>query len=121
MSHPDFPSLNPRVASTEEVYVPDYVPLTGDNINLKDEVLSQYNQAKKMLHEATYDSSVPLNQKAQLLNSLSTIISTLIKQQQELFNLEQLRKIEGTLVTVLKNYPDVQTEFLAEYERVLSV
>lgn len=123
MSHPDFPSLssdNSGKGLPDDVYVPPYVPVAKENLDLNKELLDQYNAARKLLHTTEYDLAVPANQKAQVINSLSAIISTLIKQQQELYNLEQLKKMETALLFTLKKYPEMQKQFLEDYEKALN-
>lgn len=119
----EFTHLNDQGSSSTdkaEVYVPPYKELTADTFNLNTELLEQLNVAKKLIHDASYDLSIPLNQKAQVINSVSTIIGTFLRQQQDMYNLEQLRKMETTLLEVLKQFPDLQEPFLKAYEAALS-
>lgn len=108
----DFPSLKSKA---EEVYIPDFVPLTSTSLNLEDELLEQYNRARKLLHDANYDEEIPLSQKAAALNSATSIIGALIKSQAELYSLERIKKIESVLIATLKKFPDLQEEFMEAY------
>lgn len=116
---PDFPSLNRGEAPPDDVYVPPYVPVTAENLNLETEFLEQYNTAKKLLHVAEVDMSIGLNQKAQLLNSITSIMNSIVKGQAELYSMERIKIIESTLIRTLKKHPELQTAFMADYKEAL--
>ena len=123
MSNPDFPSLAALSGHTQQEHttrlLSDYQELTADTINLESELLAQYNKAKKLLHDAEYDEEVPLNQKAQVVNSATAILGALIKNQAELYNLERIKKIESVLLRTLQAFPEMQEVFLRDYEQAL--
>lgn len=121
MNYEDFPSLSSskHLNSAEEVYIPDYIPLTSESLNLESELLEQYNRARKLLHDASYDSNAPLNQKAQVINSTTSILAALIKSQAELYSLERVKRIEAALLSTLKAFPEMQEMFLAAYMPML--
>ena len=110
----DFPNLK-RETSADEVYIPDFIPLTSTSLNLEVELLEQYNRARKLLHEANYNQEVPLSQKAAALNSATSIIAALIRSQAELYSLERIKKIESVLIETLKKFPEMQEEFMTLY------
>jgi hypothetical protein len=118
----DFPSLAGEATPKDvpDIYVPPYVELTSKSLNLQDQLLLQYNTASRLLHEAAYDRDTPLSQKASALNSATSILGALTKMQAELYSLERIKAIEGCLISVLKEFPDVQAAFLARYEEALS-
>lgn len=118
----DFPSIDrppTKAPDYDTPYVPEFVPLTAITLNLEDELLEQYNRARRLLHAAQYDDSIPLNQKATAINSATTILGALIKSQAELYSLERVKLIEAVLVATLKKFPDLQAEFLPAYEEGL--
>jgi hypothetical protein len=110
----DFPALKGKTDASD-VYIPAFVPLTATGLNLEDELLEQYNRARKILHDASYDEGIPLSQKAAALNSATSIIGALIKSQAELYSLERIKKIENVLIATLKKFPELQDEFMAAY------
>lgn len=118
----DFPSLGDNHAPRDvpDVYVPPYVDLTSASLNLEEQLLAQYNRAGRLLHEASYDKDTPLSQKAAALNSATTILGALTRMQAELYSLERIKAIESCLIEVLKEFPDVQAEFLKRYEEALT-
>lgn len=118
MNFTDFPSLS-QAETADEVYVAPYVPVTLETLNLEKEFLEQYNTAKKLLHCAEVDMSIGLNQKAQLLNSITSIINAIVKGQAELYSMERIKLIESTLIRVLKKHPELQNAFMADYKEAL--
>ena len=118
MSFPDFPSLS-KPESVDDVYVAPYVPVTMDTLNLEDEFIQQYNSAKKLLHCAEVDMSIGLNQKASLLNSITSIMNAIVKGQAELYSMERIKLIESVLIRTLKKHPELQTAFMADYKEQL--
>lgn len=112
----NFPSLG-DIPSESDTYVPEYVPVTAEQLNLEGEILQQYNAAKKLYHDSSYDLSIPLNQKAQVLNAISAIIGALVKSKQDLYNMDRIKRIESILLSVLKRHPELQKDFMADYAR----
>ena len=111
----DFPSLS-NGTDKNEVYIPDYVPVTSGDIKLGDEFIINLNAAKKLFHDASYDATIPLAQKAQLLNSITSIVNALVKGQLDLYSLEEVKAIERALIASLRKFPEVEKEFMLEYE-----
>lgn len=90
-----------------------------NTLDLSEELVFQFLQAKKMMQDAQDDDDIPLNQKAQLLNSLANMNKQAAELQKSLFSPNQTRLREQALATALKKYPEVQTAFLAELELLL--
>ena len=119
----DFPSLSNQRAGkegletpVEVLEIPELEALTLESLNLKTELLTQYNRTRQMLHEASYDKSVPLNQKAQVINSATSILGALIRSEAELHSLEEVKKIEAVLIQTLRLFPETQDVFLRLYK-----
>ena len=89
-------------------------------LNLDTELLTQYKNAKDLLHEAMDDEEIPLNQKAQIINSITNIIKQILELQEALHNVENMKILESTLVETLKIYPELAAKFLTDYEKALS-
>ena len=89
-------------------------------MDVQGELLKQYNSAKRLYTAAEYDTGVPLNQKAQTLNTISAILGSITKSQTELYNSERLKVMEAVLIDVLKNFPEVQEAFMQRYEERLN-
>lgn len=120
--NPDFSSFEELDAASKTepvktpVFVAPFIELTSIDLNLEAEILIQYNRARRLLHAAEYDETIPLNQKAQALNSATAILAALTKSQGELHSIEKVRKIEAALIKTLKAFPEVNQAFLDEYE-----
>ena len=87
------------------------------DLNLEDELLEQYYTAQDLLQSA---GDQPLNQKAQTLNSITSILQAIIRAQQDLYNIERLKTLENTLIKVLQEFPEIKHKFLDAYEAELN-
>lgn len=77
--------------------------LTLDEVDLTRETLLQLQKAKHLQAEASKkDSKVPMNQQAQVQNSIANIITTLAKVQMDLFTSERHKRIQAAVVRVVK-------------------
>lgn len=90
-----------------------------DELDLDKELLEQYIQATQLREDVKDDEAIPINQKAQLMNTISGILQSIIKSQQELHSIERMKLIENTLIEVLKNHENLKEAFLADYEKAL--
>jgi hypothetical protein len=90
-----------------------------NTLDLEGELLTQYKTAKRMLEEVEGEDEVGLNQKAQMLNTIGSILANIVKTQAELHNIERLKVIEATLIEVLKRHETVREAFLADYEKAI--
>lgn len=108
----------------ESYKTPDKVveTITAKSLNeldLDKELLAQYKNARTMLEEVKSDDEVALNQKAQLMNTITSILSHIINLQEKLHNIETMKRIELTLINVLQNHQTLKDAFLTEYETAL--
>lgn len=99
-------------------------PVNVNAISLKDldldkELAEQYASAKNLFNEIQYDEATPTNQKASVLNTITTILRAIVTMQQELHNVERVKLIETTLIDVLKRHEALRDVFLADYEQAL--
>lgn len=77
-----------------------------DDVNLVEESLRQLQMAKALQAKANEkDSGTPMNQRAQVQNSISNIITTLAKVQMELHTSERIKRIQSAVVKVVKQLP----------------
>lgn len=84
------------------------------DLDLLDELYKQYVIGKQLLSDADADEA-PLNQKAQTLNSVVSILGTITKMRTELYNAEKLKSLEGALLETLKEFPEMSDRFLELY------
>jgi hypothetical protein len=90
-------------------------------LDLDHELLEQYKNAKALLEDIKDDDDIAPNQKAQTLNSISSILSNIIKTQSELHNVERLKMLESTLIETLQKpeFEKLKESFLQAYEKAL--
>ena len=90
-----------------------------NELDLDTELLDQYKNAKLVLTDIIHDDSIAANQKAQVMNTVTSILQAIIKLQQELHNVERLKLIEATLIETLQRHETLKEEFLKDYEKAL--
>lgn len=107
---PKIPTPNPIPKSTVK---------TLKDLDLDKELLDQYQSAKQLLSDVQYEEGVPLNQKAQITNTITSILQAIIKMQQDLYNIEKIKLIENVLIETLKEHETLRDAFLEKYEQAL--
>lgn len=86
------------------------------DINLERELVLQFSQTKLFLAKIIDDKSIPANQRAQAINSCSSILAQLIKMQTDLYSAERLKAMESACVKAMKTMaPEAQEVFLSRY------
>lgn len=105
----------PPKTETKQVAIFNYKP---EDINLRNELAEQYSKAKSLFANIEYDDEVPANQKAQVLNSLVSILAQITKSEAEVHSLNEVKKLEDALITALKQMPeDFQAIFYDAYTK----
>lgn len=87
-----------------------------ENLDVAAELALAYQRAKRLAEAAELDEATPLNQKAQIVNSLNSILASITKSRAEIYSAEQNRALETALLTTLKRFPELQKEFMAAYK-----
>lgn len=94
------------------------VPTSFSEVNLEQELLTAFTKAKQMLTDVEHED-IPHNQKIQNLNSINTVITNIINQQEKVYNIERTKKLEDCLINTLKAFPALKDHFLAAYKLAL--
>lgn len=95
-------------------------PLSLAEMNMEEQLLLQYHALRSVQNEVFGDSEIPVNQQAQIANSVSGVLSKLAEKQQEIYTSERLKKIESVLIALMKEQPTELAEaFLTQYEALL--
>ena len=90
------------------------------DLDLERELVLQVMALQELQNRVIDDDDTPANQKAQVANSLSAALTTLVKLQAEVHNSERLKRLEGTMIDTLNELPTEAAEaFLAKYEQAL--
>jgi len=91
-----------------------------EELDLSSEIMANYVKAKKLYDDALFDDETPANQKAQVLNTITAILASMVKMRTELLTSERIKKLEFCLIETMKVQPkDVQDAFFALYSRHL--
>jgi hypothetical protein len=68
------------------------------HINLTEELGLQYRQGQALLKDAQDDPEIPPNQRAQVYNSVASMLDKIIKLQGEVYSQERLKKYEAAFL-----------------------
>lgn len=95
-------------------------PIELGKLNLEEEMLLQYHALRELQNTVMADDDVPVNQRAQVANSVAATLKTLGDQQQALYTTERYKSIENLLIRHLSKQPEAFAEkFLEEYRVLL--
>jgi hypothetical protein len=90
-------------------------------IAVSDELAVLFHSAKALLDSVLVDPNVPANQRAQVLNSVLSILERITKTRTDLYNSERIREIEQTLLRVMRDQPqELKEAFMSQYEASLA-
>lgn len=107
-----------KPAASANVVIPEL--LTDINqIDHKRELAVQFSLAKQAYALVQDDTETPLNQKAQALNTITSILTNIVKLQDAVYSVERMKALEETLIETLQGFPDIKQAFLDEYKRRL--
>lgn len=92
------------------------------DLDLAQELVLQVQALQALQTRVMSDvGETPVNQIAQVANSLSSALGNLIKVQSDVYTSERLKTIESVLIEAVKTLPnDAQEVFFGEYERALN-
>lgn len=89
-------------------------------MNLEEELLLQYHSLRALQTQVLNDETLPLNQRAQVANSVMATLDRLVEAQAKVYNQERFKSIETILIRHLKKLPEEAAEaFLADYRTLL--
>lgn len=87
------------------------------DMNLEQELVYQFLKVKELQDTGFREDRTPLNQKAQVANSVATTLDALVKMQKGVYTSERFKAIENFMIQALKKLPRETAEaFLEEYE-----
>ena len=97
------------------------LPRSAEPVELKDidigvELEHAFRTAKTLLDACVNDSETPLNQKAQIIGALNTVLTAMVRQRTDIYSAERVRTLESVLLRVLKRHPELSTAFLEDYK-----
>jgi len=86
------------------------------NLNLADELGIQFRSGKALLASIQDDRDVPPNQRAQVFNSVGTMLDKITKQMKGVYDAERLKRYEAAVMKTLEDCPpELKRKFLDLY------
>ena len=96
-------------------------PTELDKFNMEQELLLQYHCVRELQNEVISDETIPPNQRAQVANSVASVLNKIAELQTEVYTSERFKNIENLLVRTLSKLPeDLAAEFLDQYELLIN-
>lgn len=113
---------NKALADLFDAELDDSVDHDFTSVNLEAETIRLFKQTRRLLTAVLADKATPANQKAQVANTLATLLKSLTTQQTEIYNAERLKRLEFTIIRLLREWPQAeQDRFIAMYEAEVNV
>jgi hypothetical protein len=95
-------------------------PTELSRLNLEEETLLQYHTLRELQSAVMDEKEVPVNQRAQVANSVGAVLKNLGDQQITLYSSERFKAVENLLIRTLTKLPeDVARDFINDYEKIL--
>jgi len=98
LDHADLMTL--RGAIDKEIKISPHL------LNMADELGFQYRAGKTLLESISNDSEVPANQRAQVFNSVGTMLDKITKQMKGVYDAERLKRFEAAFMKTLEEFPE---------------
>lgn len=111
-----YPHLKDRDLGAGVVLPKSAEPMELKDIDIGVELEHAFRTAKILLDACVNDTATPLNQKAQIISALNTILAAMTKQRTDIYSAERVRTLECVLLRVLKRHPELSTAFLEDYK-----
>lgn len=91
------------------------------DMNMEEELILQFQAVRTLQNTILDDESVPANQKAQVANSVASVLGSIADLQNKVYSSERFKRIETLLIRHLNKLPeDVAAAFLEDYESLLT-
>ena len=71
-------------------------------MNLAQELVLQYSMVQQLITETVNDDTIPLNQRAQAVNSGTQLLIQLGKLQTDVYNASRVQRIEGAVIATFE-------------------
>ena len=114
--------LHEKPESKVRILPADWLPSGGSlkDLDLDQQLYNTYAQAKNYLDGIKDDESVPPNQVAQVMNTITAILKEIVKMQTDLYEAERIKKLEAAMIQAIRLAPKAaQKAFFEEYEAIL--
>ena len=96
-------------------------PTELDKFNMEQELLLQYHCVRELQNDVISDETIPPNQRAQVANSVASVLNKIAELQVGVYTSERFKNIENLLVRTLSKLPeDLAAEFIDQYEKMIA-
>lgn len=90
------------------------------DMNMEEELIRQYQAVRALQSTIIDDLDTPVNQKAQVANSVASSLGRLAELQLSIYSSERFKRVETLLIRHLSKLPeDVAAAFINDYEQLL--
>ncbi len=90
------------------------------HVNLTEELGLQFRQGKALLEQVRTDTATPTNQKAQVFNSVNSMLNNIAKQMDIVYSAERLKRFEVAFLKILEKLPaESKEQFFEMYGEYL--
>lgn len=91
------------------------------DMNMEEELILQFQAVRTLQNTILDDISVPANQKAQVANSVASVLGSIADLQNKVYSSERFKRIETLLIRHLNKLPEeVAAAFLEDYEQLVA-
>jgi hypothetical protein len=95
-------------------------PVELSKLDIEKELMIQYYTVRALQSSVMDDDEIPLNQRAQVANTVASSVKALADLQEKVYTSERFKAIENLLIRTLVKLPeDVAAAFIVEYEKIL--
>lgn len=96
-------------------------PTELDKFNMEQELLLQYHCVRELQNDVISDETIPVNQRAQVANSVASVLNKIAELQVGVYTSERFKNIENLMVRTLSKLPeDLAAEFIDQYEKMIT-
>lgn len=96
-------------------------PTELDKFNMEQELLLQYHCVRELQNDVISDETIPPNQRAQVANSVASVLNKIAELQVGVYTSERFKNIENLMVRTLNKLPeDLAAEFIDQYEKMIA-
>jgi hypothetical protein len=98
-----------------------HLPSTSlKDVNLEEELLLQFHTLRKLQSDVLGDEEFPLNQRAQVANTVGATLDRLVEAQEKVYSQERFKALENLLVRHIRKLPEEVAEaWLNDYETLI--
>lgn len=90
-------------------------------IDLESALIEQYQRCRQIAIQAEERFLDNPSAMASALNALTTALKELSRQETEVYNVEQAKKLESAIINTIKEFPDIKEDLLKSFQKNLGL